>query len=126
VMTTVNATQTLPIVTVPLVKDEDGVWRFKGSRITLDTIVAFYNKGKTPEEIHEGFDTLSIKDIYAAIAYYLANKQVIDEYIKQADDEAEAILQRLAARRTPEQKARDVYFRQLAEEKRRANDALRG
>jgi uncharacterized protein (DUF433 family) len=35
----------------PLVKDADGVLRVAGTRVTLDSIVASFDLGATPEEV---------------------------------------------------------------------------
>ena len=54
----------------------------EGSRITVRTIVIEYRSGMTPEEILEDKPYLSLAKIYAALAYYHANKEEIDEDIE--------------------------------------------
>lgn len=41
--------------TVPLAQWEDGSIRVGGTRVTLDTVVARFKVGDTPEDIHDGF-----------------------------------------------------------------------
>jgi uncharacterized protein (DUF433 family) len=70
---------------VPLVVDDYGTIRIKGSRVTLDTIVAAFNKGYTPTEIQIGFDTLTLADIYAVISYYLHHQTEVETYLAQQE-----------------------------------------
>ena len=57
--------------TVPLIAGEDGVIRITGSRVTLDSIVSQFKRGATAEEIQHAFPSLSLREIYGAISYYL-------------------------------------------------------
>lgn len=106
-------------VTLPLKMDEQGAIRVSGTRVTLDTVIARYHQGDSPEEIHEGFDVLPLNDIYAVIAYYLAHRDEIDAYLQRREDEAERIRREVEANYTPEQKAFNEHIRKLSEEKRR-------
>lgn len=54
----------------------------EGSRITVRYIVLEYRAGMTPEEILEDKPHLSLAKIYAALAYYHANKVEIDADIE--------------------------------------------
>jgi uncharacterized protein (DUF433 family) len=78
-------------VDVPLRTDEDGVIRVGETRVTLLTIVGCHNRGDTPQEIHEGFPTVSLAEIYAVIAYYLAHQEEVDDYIRHVTEEAERV-----------------------------------
>jgi hypothetical protein len=55
----------------PLHQDVEGSIRVIGSRITLDTLVHKFQLGDTPEDLHEGFPSLSLAQIRAVIAWYL-------------------------------------------------------
>ncbi|MCI0390932.1 MAG: DUF433 domain-containing protein [Acidobacteria bacterium] len=77
--------------TPPLVQEDDGTVRIIGSRVTLDTIVGAYKRGDTPQEIEEGFPSLSIRQIYGAIAYYLEHEAETEAYLKWRKEEGEAI-----------------------------------
>lgn len=107
------------IMTVPLRADEHGTIRVSGTRVTLDTVVARYHQGDSPEDIHEGFDVLPLNDIYAVIAYYLAHREEFDAYLQRRDAEAEQIRREIEANYTSEQKTFQERLRKLAEEKRR-------
>ena len=110
-------------ITLPLKLDEYGAIRMNGTRVTLDTVIARYHQGDSPEAIHEGFDVLPLNDIYAVIAYYLAHREELDVYLKRREEEAENIRQEVEARYTPQQKAFNERIRKLAEEKRRERNA---
>ena len=112
-----------PTMTIPLQTDEHGVIRVSGTRITLDTVIARFHQGDSPEAIHEGFDTLPINDIYAVIAYYLAHREELDAYLKRRQDEGERLRQEIEGSYTPKQQERHARLRKLAEEKRRERDA---
>jgi uncharacterized protein (DUF433 family) len=106
-------------VALPLKMDEYGVIRISGTRVTLDTVIACFHQGDSPEAIHEGFDVLPLNDIYTVISYYLANRDDVDAYLKRGQDDAERLRQEWEAHYTPEQKAFNERIRQLAEAKRR-------
>ena len=66
---------------VPLTLGEDAVIRVTGSRVTLDSIVHGFKQGATAEQIQEDFPSLALRDIYAAIAYYLQHTDSVEEYL---------------------------------------------
>ncbi len=55
--------------------DEAGGIRIGQSRVTLDSLLAAYHSGFTPEEIAFQYSVLHLEEIYAAIAYYLNHRQ---------------------------------------------------
>lgn len=48
--------------------------RVSRTRVTLDVVIARFEQGATPSNIHDSFDVLPINDIYAVIAYYPMNR----------------------------------------------------
>jgi len=78
--------------------DEAGGIRIGQSRVTLDSLLAAYHQGATPEEIAVQYSVLTLEEIYAAIAYYLANQQQIDQYLEERHHRAEQRRQVLAQR----------------------------
>ena len=108
-----------PTMEIPLRTDEHGAIRVSGTRVTLDSLINYYLQGESPEELHAGFPTVPLTDIYAVIAYYLAHRDDLDDYLKRRAEEAERIRQEIEANYTPEQKARHEQLRKLAAEKRR-------
>jgi len=74
--------------TIPLETDADGVIRIKGSRVTLDTVVAAFTEGATAEEIFQQYPTLALADIYAVVGYYLRRQTEVDAYLSQRQEKA--------------------------------------
>ena len=67
----------------PLVKDQDGVFRVGGTRVTLDTVIGAYQNGCTPETIQDKYPSVHLTDIYSVISYYLRYREEIDSYLAQ-------------------------------------------
>jgi uncharacterized protein (DUF433 family) len=71
----------------PYISQEDGALRIAGTRVGLATVVACYQGGESPEKIAEEFPTVSLAQVYGAIAYYLENKKLIEDFIAEVDRE---------------------------------------
>jgi uncharacterized protein (DUF433 family) len=68
------------------------VIRLKGTRINLDMIVQLVHEGMVPEQIADYFaGPVPLDHIYAAVTFYLMNKQEIDDYIRRGDERAERL-----------------------------------
>ena len=52
----------------------------------------------TPEEIVQSYDTLQLEEVYAVIAYYLANRSEVDVYLREQEEESEALWQEIGGR----------------------------
>src|SRR2546425_13358924 len=81
--------------TVPLNQDADGSVRVTGSRVTLDTLVAAFKKGATAEQIQDSFPSLSLRQIYGVIAYYLDHQDDVEAYLNERRTDSEAIRQEI-------------------------------
>jgi uncharacterized protein (DUF433 family) len=68
---------------IPLVTGSDGVMRVRGTRITLDTVVAAFTDGATAEEIAQQYPSASLADIYQVIGYYLQHLTELESYFTQ-------------------------------------------
>ena len=80
---------------VPLRYDSDGNIRVTDSRITIETIVCCLEMGDTPEDIQDGFPSLTLDQINAIIGWYLNNQADVDEYIREGEEEAEKLRQEI-------------------------------
>lgn len=70
------------------VQQRDGAYWIRGTRISLDSIVISYQQGFSAETIvRECFPSLTLEQVYGAIAYYLGHRNEIDSYLQQADAE---------------------------------------
>jgi uncharacterized protein (DUF433 family) len=67
-----------------------------GTRVSLDSIVYAFLAGQTAEAMAQSFPVLTLEQVYGAVAYYLAHRQEIDEYLAAQRDDFEA--KRAAAR----------------------------
>ena len=67
-----------PSEIVPLHTDADGVVRVGGTRVTLETLVAAFDRGSTAEEICEDFPGLELGDVYAVLTYTLRHRSEVD------------------------------------------------
>ena len=98
--------------TTPLLNEKDGTIRVRGSRVTLDTIVSAFQKGSTAEQIQDSFPSLSLRQIYGAIAYYLERKDEVNSYLKRRQAAAQAL------RREIESEPENTRFRERIRDRR--------
>ena len=56
-----------------------------GTRITVHRVATLYKQGETPEEILQTYPHLSLGQVYAALAYYHANRAEIESELAQQD-----------------------------------------
>ena len=66
-----------------LTTDADGVVRIGGTRVTLDTVVAAFQKGMSPEGICEQYPVLVLADVYYVIGYVLSHPDQVSSYLQQ-------------------------------------------
>jgi uncharacterized protein (DUF433 family) len=81
--------------TVPLTAGENGVIRITGSRVTLDSIVGQFKRGATAEQIQHDFPSLSLREIYGAISYYLEHTDRVEEYLGDQAQSASLVRQQV-------------------------------
>ena len=65
--------------------------RIAGTGITVRRIVGWYQMGESPDEIALDFPHLNLAQIYAALAYYHANRDEIDQDIAEEDAVADEL-----------------------------------
>ena len=73
------------------IEECDGALRIAGTRVGLDSVVAHFQAGRTPEQIAHSFPAIQLAQVYGAIAYYLENKQVVDDHMAETQRELEQI-----------------------------------
>ncbi len=58
--------------------------RLRGTRIGIESVLYEYIfRGKTAESIAEQFPTVSLEQVYAAILYYLRNREMVERYVAE-------------------------------------------
>jgi uncharacterized protein (DUF433 family) len=62
------------------VEERNGGYYVAGTRVSLDSIAQCFNEGLSPEAILGEFETLTLAQIFGAIAFYLENQPAIDSY----------------------------------------------
>ena len=69
---------------------EDGTLRVASSRVLLDLVVYHFKQGATAEQIQHSFPSLTLREAYGAIYYYLEHTEEIEAYLacqeRQADE----------------------------------------
>jgi uncharacterized protein (DUF433 family) len=65
----------------PLHADAHGVLRIGATRVSLDSVLAAFHAGSTPEEIAQQFPSIELADIYDVVAYYLRHRADVDGYL---------------------------------------------
>ena len=79
------------VETIPIVLGADGVIRVGGTRVTLDTMIAAFREGETPEEIAQQYPSVALGDIYAVIGYALRHPGTVSTYLSRRSDEAKSV-----------------------------------
>ena len=98
---------------VPLVRDHAGRLMVPGTRISLDVLVAAFKRGKTPEAIHEGYESVSLADVYAIFAYYLRHRREVEEYLAEQQRLGAEVQARIEAIYPPEEGLRAKLLARL-------------
>ena len=63
----------------------DGVYLIKGARVALDSVIYQFRQGRSPEAIQDAFPSLSLRQVYGAIAFYLDRQDELDAYLAQSE-----------------------------------------
>ena len=75
----------------PLEMTPEGVVRVGKTRVTLDTVITVFKQGTTAEEIAYRYPSVSLADIYSAIAFYLNHQPEVETYLQQREQQAQEI-----------------------------------
>lgn len=96
--------------------------RIKGTRIGLEHVVELYKGGMFPEQIALHFGCpISVEQAYAAITYYLHNKDAVEAYLERGRAIGDANYQKWLA-----QEPSDAVKRIRAIKAARAAEAAKG
>lgn len=52
----------------------------------MDSIVYSFKAGDSPETIRHSFSSLTLEQVYGAIAFYLAHEQKVDSNIREGEE----------------------------------------
>ena len=68
---------------IPLTTDIDGVVRVGSTRVTLDTLVAAFLEGMTPEGIVQQYPSLPLGQVYAVLGYVINHATEVEAYLRE-------------------------------------------
>lgn len=115
------STLTIEPQPIPLREDESGTIRIGESRVLLETVICAFDDGASPEAIVEGYDTLTLSDVYAVLAYYLRNPDQVKDYLRKREAECEDLRRQIEAAQPPRPGMRATL---LARRAQRENDRV--
>jgi uncharacterized protein (DUF433 family) len=104
------------------VDQRNGGYYVAGTRVSLDSVVYAFLEGDSPEGIAYSYEALTLEQIFGALAYYLANRVVIDEYLRQGEIEYDRLYEEARAKH-PEFYARLDAAREAAIARANSNPA---
>jgi uncharacterized protein (DUF433 family) len=95
--------------------DENGVLRVGASRVMLDSVVAAFVQGHSPETVHQQYPALTLDEVYGSIAHYLLHREEVDAYLRRqneiwetlrarSEERPNAVVERLRSLRRPPEK----------------------
>ena len=65
--------------------DEHGVMRVGQTRVMLDSVLASFHEGCSAETIAQQYPSLSLEEVYGAIAFYLGHSDIVGAYLARQD-----------------------------------------
>ena len=72
---------------------KNGTPHIAGTGVTVRTIVRWYKLGLSPEEIAAQYPHLELAQVYAALAYYHANREEMESHLATEEAESDRIEQ---------------------------------
>lgn len=95
---------------------DNGYW-VVGTRVSLDSVVVAFQSGLSPETIaSECFPSLTLEQVYGAVAYYLGHKAEIDKYLEETEADFEKLRESLRA-------SEPDFYQKMAEARRQLEPA---
>jgi uncharacterized protein (DUF433 family) len=71
------------IVPQEYVEARDGGFYVAGSRVSLASIIYAFRDGGSPETIRQNFPSLSLAQVYGALAFYLNHPEESEAYLQR-------------------------------------------
>jgi len=69
------------------------------AQVSLDSIVYAFRGGESPETIQQNFPSLTLEQVYGAIAFNLGHQAEIDANIRQGEEEVHRLVPPLSQRK---------------------------
>jgi len=81
------------------VEQREGGYYVASTRVSLDSIVYAFRGGESPETIQQNFPSLSLEQVYGALAFYLGHQAEVDANIRQGEEDLRRLVPPLSQRR---------------------------
>jgi uncharacterized protein (DUF433 family) len=65
--------------------DGSGALRVGKTRVMLDSVLAAWSQGDSPETIQASYPSLTLEEVYGAITWILSHRDQVEQYLKQQD-----------------------------------------
>jgi uncharacterized protein (DUF433 family) len=95
----------------------EGGYFIVDTRVSLDSIVYAFLRGESPEGIADSFPSLQLEQIFGALTFYTANRELVDRYLNDAKQDF-ARLREESRQRNP------ALYAKLAEARRRTHTPI--
>lgn len=66
-------------------RDQDDVLRIGTGRVMLDSVLAAWDQGHSPETIRAQYPSLTLEEVYGAIAWCLSHPDEVAQYLQRQD-----------------------------------------
>ncbi len=81
------------------IEQREGGYYLAGTRVSLDSVVYAFRSGESAETIQQQFPTLSLEQVYGAIAFYLGHQMEVDSNIHEGEDLIQGTIPALSQRK---------------------------
>lgn len=82
----------------PYVDYHHGGYWVAGTRVSLDSLVYRWREGLAAETIQrECYSTLTLAQVFGALAYYLDHQQEVDQYLVEAAEQEKEMAEKIRA-----------------------------
>jgi uncharacterized protein (DUF433 family) len=82
-------------------RTEQGALRVGELDVSLESVVIAYRQGYSAETIQQLYPALSLEEVYGAIAFYLANQDEVNQYLKCQEGQWQQLRKSRAASPSP-------------------------
>ena len=82
-------------------EDSQGALRVGLLGVSLDSVVIAFQQGHSAETIQQLYPALSLEEVYGAIAYYLANRDEVHQYLERQEQLWDQARERAAQNPSP-------------------------
>lgn len=69
----------------PYIEERDQVLYVRGSRVPLESLVWLWREGQSAEVIRDAYSTLTLAEVYGAIAYYLDHFDEVEQQLAASE-----------------------------------------